>query len=239
MGKRINFKKLWASLENEPLPPASLYPPAACRDALRGRASHVRSDDPEPTAFTRSADYDDLISQGREDLVPRDYLAQALGVAAAAASYPGSDFFAMKRTAVHESGHALVGWLLGVPISKATIIFTDGSQGTVWWSKHQLTAETACIMARAGAAAEKIVFGDTRPLSSTDHQLCLDAAEHLHASKRVGFIFECHDRAHELLWSYRQVLGEFSDLLFTEFTLSGDQIDAFLGARIRRPAAAG
>ncbi|HET9050515.1 MAG TPA: AAA family ATPase [Candidatus Dormibacteraeota bacterium] len=81
-----------------------------------------------------------------------------------------------RRTAYHEAGHALVGWLCGsVTVDKVSLVARGHSLGSTW----NRPAEDRCLVTRsqlvdditfnlAGRAAEQIVFGETSSAAHAD-----------------------------------------------------------------------
>ncbi|MDQ6946718.1 MAG: AAA family ATPase [Actinomycetota bacterium] len=82
-----------------------------------------------------------------------------------------------RRTAYHESGHAIVGWLRGasIEVDKVSLVARGHGLGSTWNS----ASEDRCLITRsqliddiafclAGRAAEHLVFGETSSASQAD-----------------------------------------------------------------------
>lgn len=79
----------------------------------------------------------------------------------------------LEITAWHESGHAIVGWLLGLHPSKVTVIpSTSGAGGVTFFHQDKLglyskqELENQIMMAYAGRCAEELHYGDKNAVTT-------------------------------------------------------------------------
>ena len=121
-----------------------------------------------------------------------------------------------ERTAYHEAGHAVMGWLLPqtIHVDKVSLVARGHSQGSTWnrpTDERRLVTDRQLqdyiAVALSGRAAERVVFGDASSSAQTDLQRATALARQMvrdyGMSEALGpYVFGPRDAAHGGDYSY-------------------------------------
>lgn len=160
---------------------------------------------------------------------------------------------ALRRTAVHEAGHALAAYVLGLECSKVSIVpdWDAGEAGhctyptdpleimgqwdtTGVWHRTERSAQRASAIALlAGAAAEREVLGRAGPGAADDRRRAGWLVDDLTpAQGNVRHTLARLERtAARLVHRHRAALARVADTLVAQRTLDGEQVRALVAGR--------
>ena len=150
-----------------------------------------------------------------------------------------------RKTAVHEAGHAVVGWFLpaGSKVHKVTIIPRGQALGVTWslpeedrlsYDASEARASLAYLL--AGRVAEKIVYGETTSGVENDLQRATDLARDMVArwgmSDRLGPVSFPNSETHPFLGRemstgervYSEATAELIDTEIKRIVLEADKV---------------
>lgn len=147
------------------------------------------------------------------------------------------------QTAVHESGHALVGLHLGVPVLHVTIEPRAGEYAGCCFFTHTLSDEPADVdvaVSAAGALARRVLLGDSQFADLEQHIDCGGEpgepdSQYIHnrlaeipEGRRQAFWLACVGRAESILIARLNQLEALAGHLAERRTLGGTEIEDFL-----------
>lgn len=156
-----------------------------------------------------------------------------------------------RRTAHHEAGHVIACLWLDHHLERATIVpnHEDMEAGSatilpVWQDAldaddEAVVAEEALVIKFAGAAAERLFFGDPYPLelvgaSSGDYSEALNIADScLPPERQAAALQRAHARALRLMRAHRDDVAAVSKLLLRRGTVRRPAILAAVSERMR------
>lgn len=143
-----------------------------------------------------------------------------------------------RRTSIHETGHALIALLNGIPVESISIKSEIGSLGRVCLkADHRDMTEGHCIkllaMLLGGRNAERIILGDNSAGCSEDYKRANDLATKMSdvygmgdigVDNKVMFLKKADQMATELLTKHKELLLKISDELIKGKSFSGDEL---------------
>jgi hypothetical protein len=104
--------------------------------------------------------------------------------------------------AVHEAGHAVVAWALGLPVGRLSVNDDYGNGATDIGDAMHLSVIDQAAICGAGEVATNLLGTPTpRSLASSDHVRMLNLTPGSTIEERQIFRAEGLQRAHELLWA--------------------------------------
>lgn len=150
-----------------------------------------------------------------------------------------------RKTAVHESGHTIVGWFLpaGSKVHKVTIIPRGQALGVTWslpeedrlsYDASEAKASLAHLL--AGRVAEKLVYGETTSGVENDLQRATELARDMVArwgmSDRLGPVSFPNSETHPFLGRemstgervYSEATAELIDVEVKRFVMEADKV---------------
>jgi ATP-dependent Zn protease len=134
--------------------------------------------------------------------------------------------------AIHEAGHAVVAWALGLPVGRMAIaIGGDDAKGTTEIANaERLSLVDQLAVCAAGMEAQELFKAPTHSLAAAaDFGMMVELLDEQDDDTDVGLRLAGHEKARSLLKGHMDLVQHIATALVAQQTLTEEEVSKLLG----------